>query len=65
MTITTNMDAEFVKAMEDALKLNEGHCPCIIEHTEDSRCVCKDFREKIRDTEFEGWCHCGLYHKAK
>jgi ferredoxin-thioredoxin reductase catalytic subunit len=36
------------------IKENGGYCPCSIEKTDDTKCMCKEFRET-------GVCHCGLY----
>lgn len=38
---------------------NGGYCPCAIEKTEDTKCICKAFREQ----EEPGLCHCGRYEK--
>lgn len=43
-----------------AIKENNGYCPCRIEHTADTKCMCKEFRNME-----EGTCHCGLYVKTK
>lgn len=49
-----NPDQEYVAQMREAIKKNNGFCPCIVSKTKDSICPCKDFREnKI--------CHCELY----
>lgn len=58
--IKINEDEEIVKEVRRALAANDGYCPCRIEHTEDTKCMCKAFR----DME-EGECHCGLYIKTK
>ena len=60
MRIAVNSDKEFVKEMSKAIKDNNGYCPCRIEKTKDTKCMCKEFR----DTE-EGTCHCGLFIKYK
>lgn len=39
---------------------NDGYCPCAIERNEDTKCICKEFREQ----ESEGPCHCGRYMKV-
>lgn len=54
--VRINPDEEFVKEMKAALAANDGYCPCSIEKTPDTKCMCKDFRET-------GTCHCGLYSK--
>lgn len=47
-------DDEIVAAIKD----NDGYCICAVDHTPDTKCMCKEFR----DME-EGICHCGLYEK--
>ena len=54
-----------VAEIREALKVNGGYCPCQIMQNEDTRCMCKEFKEQISDPEFFGTCHCGLYEKAK
>ena len=44
-----------VKALVDA---NDGYCPCAIEKTADTKCMCKEFREMKK-----GICHCGRFEK--
>lgn len=58
MRIVVNEDSEFVAEMRKALKENDGYCPCLLEKTPDTKCMCKAFREMQ-----EGTCHCGLYTK--
>lgn len=43
-----------------AVKDNGGYCPCMRKKTDDTKCMCKAFREQE-----EGVCHCGLYKKIK
>lgn len=65
MKIRLNEDKEIVKLLKDAMKQNGGYCPCRFVHNEDTKCMCKEFREQIADPEFEGYCHCMLYYKEK
>lgn len=44
----------------EALKANDGYCPCRRTKTADTKCMCKEFRE----LEESGICHCGLYKKT-
>jgi len=41
------------------IKENDGYCPCKLTKTEDTKCMCKEFREQQ-----EGLCDCGLYYKT-
>lgn len=65
MEIRFNDNEKVVNAIREGLKKKDGHCPCRLEMTEDTMCMCKEFREQIADPEFEGYCHCMLYYKAK
>lgn len=58
MKIILNPDNEIVKMVREALKENAGYCPCKLIHTDDNKCMCKEFRDQD-----EGQCHCGLYIK--
>lgn len=58
--ITTNPDKEFVKEIREKLKNNQGYCPCRITKNDDTKCMCKEFREQV-DRGETGECHCGLY----
>lgn len=63
MEIILNTDEEVVKTVKEGLKAKDGYCPCRLERTEDNKCMCKEFREQIKDPNFEGYCHCRLYYK--
>ena len=63
--VTLNPDNEVVKTVKEGLKAKDGYCPCRLEKSEDTKCICKEFREQIADPEFEGFCHCLLYYKSK
>ena len=39
---------------------DNGFCPCSLEKNEDTKCMCKEFREMA-----SGTCHCGLYTKTE
>ena len=60
MRIEINPDKKFVLEMRQAIKDNNGYCPCKLGHTTDTKCMCKEFREME-----EGTCHCGLYTKYR
>ena len=65
MKITLNENKEVVQAVQEGLKRTGGYCPCRMERMEENKCMCKEFRDQIKDPEFEGYCHCYLYYKSK
>lgn len=65
MKVRLNEDAAVVAAVREGLKRTGGYCPCVRERSEDTKCMCREFREQIKDPNFEGYCHCMLYHKEK
>ena len=44
--------------IKQEVKNNQGYCPCKLLKNEDTKCMCKEFREQEK-----GVCHCGLYIK--
>ena len=58
--IRLNSDREVVREVSKALRENGGYCPCRLEKTPDTKCMCKEFREQK-----SGECHCGLYVKTE
>ncbi|MBO5908128.1 MAG: ferredoxin thioredoxin reductase catalytic beta chain [Clostridia bacterium] len=65
MKIRYNENAEIVESIKEGLKRTGGYCPCRLERTEDNKCMCREFKEQIADSEFEGYCHCMLFYKEK
>ncbi len=64
MSIRLNEDQETVKAIKEGLAKKGGYCPCRLEKTPDTKCMCKEFRDQIADPNYEGYCHCMLYYKS-
>lgn len=60
MKITKTTDKEVANAVLEGLKKNGGYCPCRVEKTPETRCMCKEFVEQ----QVDGYCHCGLYYKT-
>lgn len=58
--IILNDDKELVNKIQEDLKSNGGFCPCRLDKTPNTKCMCKEFREQEL-----GECHCGLYKKIK
>lgn len=51
-------DKERAEKIRAKIKENDGYCPCKLEKTEDTKCICKEFLE-----QGVGECNCGLYIK--
>ena len=39
---------------------NNGYCPCTVLKNEDTKCMCKEFKEQE-----SGLCHCGRFEKIE
>lgn len=65
MKVKLNPDERIVSQIKEGLKQTGGYCPCKLEKIEDNKCMCKEFREQIKDPNYEGFCHCMLYIKEK
>ena len=64
MKITLNPDEGIVRMIQAGLEERGGYCPCRREKTEENKCMCREFRDQIKDPTFEGYCHCMLYYKS-
>ena len=65
MKVELNKNEEVVKMIKEGLEKRGGYCPCRREKTEETKCMCLEFRNQIKDPNFEGYCHCMLYYKSK
>lgn len=65
MKIRLNENEAVVKTVKEGLAARGGYCPCRLTVSEDTKCICKEFREQMADPDFEGYCHCMLYYKEK
>ena len=45
MKIRLNENKEIADMVKEGLKARGGYCPCRREMTEDTKCMCKEFRE--------------------
>lgn len=63
--IIYNNDTEHVNMIKEALRENHGYCPCRIEKIPENICMCSEFKNQLKDPNFYGECHCGLYVKTK
>lgn len=64
MKIRKTKDEAVKTEIEAKLRENGGYCPCRLNKTPDTKCMCKEFREQIARDE-EGECHCGLFVASK
>ena len=60
MKITINPNKEKAAQIKDQVNMNSGFCPCKLIRNEDTKCMCKEFRNQEL-----GECHCGLYVKTE
>lgn len=51
---------EINPAVRKSVEANDGYCPCMMERTPETKCMCKEFREQKEP----GPCHCGRYLKV-
>ena len=59
LKIRPNENKEEYDEITLAVQNNDGFCPCLLEKNEDTKCMCKAFREQ----EEPGFCHCGRFEK--
>lgn len=60
MRVKVTDDKEHQLAVRQALRRNEGYCPCKLEHIHENECMCLQFLNGPI-----GPCHCGLYIKTQ
>lgn len=61
MRIVEHKNKERVKRIREEIKKNNGYCLCSFDKNEDTKCICKAFRESTT----LGFCSCGLYEKVE
>lgn len=61
LKIVKNPDNDIYEEVTLLVKSNNGYCPCIPDKTNDTRCICKAFREQ----QTAGECHCGRFVKVE
>lgn len=62
------LGTEQARNVSEKLKENDGYCPCKLFKNENTKCMCKEFRDEILTLKTaQGYakgpviCHCGLY----
>lgn len=61
LKIIPNPDPEEFKRITQKVIDNDGYCPCLLEKNDDTRCMCKDFREQT----IPSFCHCQRFMKIE
>lgn len=61
LKIIPNLDPETYEKITQKVIENDGYCPCLLEKTPDTKCMCKDFREQ----KIPGFCHCTRFMKIE
>ena len=56
-----NPNDEAYDSISETIKNNDGYCCCAMHKNDDTKCMCKDFRESMES----GFCHCGRFYKIK
>ena len=54
--VIVEINTDIRKLVEDT----DGYCPCTVIKNEDTKCMCKQFKEQE-----SGVCHCGRFEKVK
>lgn len=62
--IVLNDDLELVAEVNRQLQETRGYCPCALEWTTDTKCICTAFRNSLANGE-ETECVCGKYKIIK
>jgi ferredoxin-thioredoxin reductase catalytic subunit len=60
LRVKVSDNKELVNEIRTKLKENNDYCPCSLIKSEDTKCMCKEFRNQEL-----GECHCGLYIKIE
>ena len=63
--VRLNENADVVQVVKEGMKRTGGYCPCRLERTEATKCMCEEFKAQIADPNYEGYCHCLLYYTEK
>lgn len=58
--VILNPDKDYVKEIKYQLRQNNNHCPCKLEKTPETKCMCAEFRKFVK-AGGTGQCDCGLY----
>ena len=54
MKVTFNENKELVAKVQEGLKRTGGYCPCRLERTPDTKCMCKEVPRPNRRPQLRG-----------
>lgn len=60
LKVILNPDKKVVAEVKARLRETNNYCPCKLKQNENTKCMCKEFREQTEPGE----CCCGLYCKV-
>lgn len=60
LKIIKNPDAKKYEEVTEAVKENDGFCPCMVFKNENTKCMCVAFKEQVSKGQ-TGPCHCGRF----
>lgn len=60
LKVSRNPDPKKYDEVTEAVKQNDGYCPCLIARNEDTKCMCKEFRDAVSEGKV-GPCRCGRF----
>ena len=55
MAVTLNPDASIVETVREGLRRTGGYCPCRLERTPETKCICAEFRAQMADPDIDGF----------
>lgn len=62
VVIKQTEDKELLAEILKQLKDNDNYCPCSLNRTSDTKCMCKKFRDVIGENKVGSFeCACGRY----
>lgn len=61
LKIIKNPDENKYNEVTEAVKQADGYCPCMLQRTPETKCICKEFKDQAE----AGECHCGRYLKVE
>ena len=61
LKIIKNPDENKYNEVTEAVKKADGYCPCMLQRTPETKCICKEFKDQTETGE----CHCGRFLKVE